>query len=246
MLIRIAVAGDNTTRCTLKEQAAAGVDIVSLVGDAAPAGTTAIIGGLNDAQAVMQAALALGEEQHQLLELLAQAIDVREGVPMESAARLREQAAKLAGALGMTKDEQLTVERGSLLHDIGKLKVPNDVLLKKSVLDYDEWNLIREHTNLGAQLLSELGLGEDVTDIVRYHHECWDGDGYPEKLERDAIPLAARIMKVADVYCSMTMPRHYRKKHATHEEAMAHIRTERGKHLDPKVVDAFLDTVMAG
>ena len=80
-----------------------------------------------------------------------------------------------------------------------------------------------------------------MVDIVRYHHECWNGEGYPDRLEKDAIPRSALIMKILDVYCSMTSPRHYRSSHASHEEAIEHLKTERGERYCAELVDAFLD-----
>ena len=81
---------------------------------------------------------------------------------------------------------------------------------------------------------------QDTADIVRRHHECYDGDGYPDRLEGDAIPYLARVVKVIDVYCAMTSPRHYREGQASHDEALEHIKSEHGKHFDPELVDVFL------
>lgn len=175
------------------------------------------------------------------LLLLSSAIGCREGIPLGSAERVRAHAVRFGEALGLSAAALLVLERGALLRDIGKLKIDNDVLLKKSVLSYDDWLLLQQHTTLGVELLEERGVGQDVTEIVQYHHECFDGDGYPEQLEGDAIPYLARVMKIVDVYCAMTSPRHYRETHTSHDDAIAYLKSERGKHYDAALLDVFLE-----
>jgi HD-GYP domain-containing protein (c-di-GMP phosphodiesterase class II) len=176
-----------------------------------------------------------------VLLLLSDAIGCREGIPLGSAERVRAHALRFGEALDLNADALLVLERGALLRDIGKLKIDNDVLLKKSVLSYDDWLLLQQHTKLGVSLLEERGVGGDVVDIVLYHHECFDGDGYPEQLEGEAIPYLARVMKIVDVYCAMTSPRHYRETHTSHEDAIAYLKSERGKHYDAALLDVFLE-----
>jgi HD-GYP domain-containing protein (c-di-GMP phosphodiesterase class II) len=175
-----------------------------------------------------------------LLELLAEAIDCREAFLPGSSSRVREHATRLGKALKLSANDQLTFERAALVRDIGKLKIPNDVLLKDDVLTYDEWQLIHQHAAIGADLVASLDVLKDTEDVVRYHHECFDGTGYPAGLEGDAIPYLARAMKVIDVYCAMTSPRHYRKNQTTHAAAAQHLDNERGKHFDPEIVAAFV------
>jgi len=182
--------------------------------------------------------LARIQEAH--LILLAEAVDSREGLAQGSSERMRDHATRFAAALGLSADEQSALERGALLHDVGKILLNNEVLLKKAVLSYDDWLLLQAHTSMGADLLQEHGLHGDVLEIVRYHHECWTGEGYPERLEKKDIPRLARIMKLIDVYCSMTSPRHYRSGHASHEAAVEHLNAERGERFDPELVDVFL------
>lgn len=180
------------------------------------------------------------------LYLLAEAIDCRESFRPGSSQRVVEHATRFAQVLGLRSDEQITLERGALLRDIGKLKIPNEVLLKNGLLDYDEWNLIQAHTHIGADLVKNLDGFEDIENIVRRHHETWDGDGYPDKLEKEAIPFAARIIKIVDVYCAMTSPRPYREGMATKQQALDHLQNERGKHFDPELVDIFLENDLGG
>ena len=181
------------------------------------------------------------KEKEALLLLLAQAVDAREGIDPRSGTRLQDHALRFAEALGLDKEAKAALALGALLHDIGKIQISNEVLLKKSVLDYDDWITLQSHPTLGAALLEERGLYTEVADIVRYHHECFDGTGYPNKIEGDEIPFLARVVKLLDVYCSMTSPRHYRTGHASHKEAVEYLQSERGKHYDPALVDAFIE-----
>jgi HD-GYP domain-containing protein (c-di-GMP phosphodiesterase class II) len=215
-------------------------------------GTAESLPGLTDAllssveSDVAAVALSLASQHTTILLLLAEAIDCRESLVPGSSQRVMEHAARFAQALGLDPNEQITLERGALLRDIGKLKVSNAVLLKDGLLDYDEWNLIQAHTHIGADLVNSLDEFRDIEDIVRRHHETWDGDGYPDRLEKEAIPFAARIVKIVDVYCAMTSPRPYREGVATKEQALNHLRSERGKHFDPELVDVFLEKDLGG
>ena len=182
--------------------------------------------------AAVAAALTLAEWNEELLQLLASAMDSREGFAPGNSMRLMDFSGRFAQALGLSAEDRLTLERGALVRDIGKIRIPNEVLLKAGVLTYDEWRLLQEHPHQGAEMLAQIPALRDTADIVQNHHECYDGDGYPDGLEGEAIPYLARIMKVLDVYCAMTSKRHYRKGFATHQEAVEHLRSERGKHFD--------------
>lgn len=183
----------------------------------------------------------MDKREESLLLLLAQAVDAREGIDLRSGARLRDHAVRFAAALELDAEQTSALELGALLHDVGKVSLSNEVLLKKSVLDYDDWTMLQSHPTLGAELLEAHGLYPEAVDVVRYHHECFDGTGYPNKIEGEAIPLSARIVKLLDVYCSMTSPRHYRTGHASHEAAVEYLLSERGKHYDPHLVDVFVE-----
>jgi putative two-component system response regulator len=193
----------------------------------------------------LRAAEQLGARHTAILELLADAIDSREQFNPGSATRILEHATRFAAALGLSAADRVTFERGALLRDIGKLRVPNDVLLKHSVLTYDEWRLLQAHTVFGSDLaLAVPGLGF-IAPIARHHHENFDGTGYPEGLEGKRIPLLARAVKIIDVYCAMTSPRVYRVTFATREEAFEHLKCEREKFFDPELVEVFLNKNVA-
>lgn len=242
MLSRIVlVDADAALRGAMAAAGAEDVLVSAVCGGAAlPPGTVCVAGTAGAASAVAGAAVLAGSAQECLLELLSDAVDVREGVPAGSGRRLREHATRFAVAAGLSGEDRYVLERGAYLHDIGKICVPNGVLLKDGVLSYDDWLLLQRHTELGAALLEKSGCHADVAGIVRCHHECWDGDGYPGKLEREEIPLLARMMRLLDVYCSMTSPRAYRSTHASHEQAIDYIVSERGAHFDPELVDLFV------
>jgi putative nucleotidyltransferase with HDIG domain len=240
MLKRIAVVTDGDLDPKLSKAATkAEIQLKTMVADGAlPPGSGALLAPLSAAS--LSAAGAQAAAHDALLVLLAEAVDSREGLIQGSSERIRDHATRFARALALSEDEQYALERGALLHDIGKILLTNEVLMKKAVLSYDDWILLQAHTTMGADLLSKHHIHDDVLDIVRYHHECWNGEGYPKRLEKKDIPLLARIMKILDVYCSMTSPRHYRSTHASHEAAIDHLKTERGERFDPELIDVFL------
>jgi len=210
-------------------------------GDDLPTGVFTLLPVACDCDDTIAKTLSLAANHATLLQFVADAVDCREGVAAGSAERMRDHAARFAEALGLSADDRAALELGALLHDIGKLRVPNDVLLKKNVLDYDEWLLLQSHTTLGAKLLEEKRFALAAAPIVRHHHESYDGTGYPDGIEGDEIPYLARIMKIVDVYCAMTSPRHYRSTMASTASAIAYFKDERGKHYDPALVDVFLE-----
>lgn len=240
MLKRVAVVGSGEIAQELSRAAGKmGVQLKAMTASGAlPSGSGATLAPASADS--LPAALAQATAHDSMLVLLAEAVDSREGLVKGSSERLRDHATRFAKALGLGEDDQFALERGALLHDVGKILLSNEVLMKKAVLNYDDWLLLQAHTTMGADLLLEHQIHGDIIDIVRYHHECWNGEGYPENLEKQAIPRLARIMKVLDVYCSMTSPRHYRSSHASHDDAVAHLKDERGERFEPELVDMFL------
>lgn len=243
MLKRIGMVGGNEKLVDVvsKELKGRDVQLVQLKDGAdIPAGTSAVLSDPNDTKAAVAAAFTLACWNEELLHLLASAMDSREGFAPGNSLRLMAFAGRFAQALGLSDEDRLTLERGALVRDIGKIRISNDVLLKSGVLTYDEWHLLQEHPHQGAEMLAQIPALRDTADIVRNHHECYDGDGYPDGLEGEDIPYLARIMKVLDVYCAMTSERHYRKGYSTHEQAIEYLRSEQGKHFDAALVDAFI------
>lgn len=191
---------------------------------------------------VLEAAIGLARRYDELLYLLADVVDSQEGVAPGTSRRVQEHAARFAAALGLPAEDHLALTRAALLRGIGMLKVPVDVRFKKEMLTYDEWALLQAHPKLGADMVANMDALKDTGPVIRTHHECYDGTGYPDGLEGEHIPRLGRMMKILDVYCAMTSPRHYREGHATHEQAVKHLKSERGKHFDPELVDVFVKT----
>jgi putative nucleotidyltransferase with HDIG domain len=147
-------------------------------------------------------------------------------------------ALTMAAALNLEAADCRRIELGALLHDVGKLSIPDRVLNKPGPLNEIEWAAMRRHTAAGVSLLMRLLDLPDVLEVVRSHHERWDGQGYPDGLVGEQIPLAARIVAVADAYHAMTEPRPYRESRSG-AAALAEIVSESGRQFDPACVEAL-------
>jgi HD-GYP domain-containing protein (c-di-GMP phosphodiesterase class II) len=145
---------------------------------------------------------------------------------------------ELATALGVPDSQLVHVERGAMLHDVGKIGVPDEILKKPDALTDQEWEAMRKHPLLAGLLVSKVGFLEPALPILLYHHERYDGTGYPFGLSGDSIPLEARIFAIVDAYDAMTQDRPYRDA-MTHHAAMDEIRDNNGTQFDPDVVAAF-------
>ncbi|THF86655.1 diguanylate cyclase [Deinococcus sp. KSM4-11] len=158
-------------------------------------------------------------------------------------ARVVELAGQLGARLGMSASKLDALRQGASLHDIGKLVIPDAILLKPGPLSQSEWNVMRNHAERGYEIAYRLsGLLPTTLDVIRSHHERWDGTGYPDALRGDAIPLPARIFAVCDVYDALTHVRPY-KAAWSHGAAVAEIRAHSGTHFDPQVVEAFVTLI---
>ncbi len=152
--------------------------------------------------------------------------------------RVADLACAMAADLGMANQDLFWFRIGALLHDVGKLVIPEEVLNKAGKLTDAEWALMRSHTTAGVEILAGVEFPWDVLPIIRSHHEKWDGTGYPDQLRGEAIPLVARILCVADVYDALTSTRSY-KRAFTHEEAVDIMRRDVGTMFDPAVFTSF-------
>lgn len=148
-------------------------------------------------------------------------------------------AIQLGEELGLNRDQLRAIAQGGIVHDIGKLIVPDHILNKPGKLTPEEREIIEKHPVTGFNLCRRLGFMQEELAVIRSHHERWDGSGYPDALSGNHIPLLARVTAVADVYDALTSSRSYRAA-LSHEEAMAIICKERGKHFDPLCVDALV------
>ncbi|MCA9773917.1 MAG: HD domain-containing protein [Myxococcales bacterium] len=149
-------------------------------------------------------------------------------------------AIRIARGLGLTTEEIESARVAAYFHDVGKLAIDGEILAKPGRLSPAEWALLKRHPQLGARLFEELPGYETVADGIRYHHECWDGSGYPAGLRGEEIPLAARIVAVADAFHAMTSHRAYA--HAlSAPDALAILRSEGGRLRDPAVVQVLAE-----
>lgn len=156
--------------------------------------------------------------------------------------RVADVACALAQHAGLDDNALFWFRIGTLLHDVGKLVIPEEVLNKPGRLSAEEWDIVKRHPLAGVQLLSDIEFPWDITPIVRSHHESWDGSGYPEGLAGEEIPLVARMVCLADVYDALTSERSY-KKALPHEQAMQLMRRDVGRQFDPRLFQLF-DEVM--
>ena len=176
------------------------------------------------------------------LEGWVSALDMRDNETKDHTQRVTETTLKLARSMGVTGEKLLHLKRGALLHDIGKMSIPDRVLLKPGKLTDEEWMIMRQHPVYAQRFLSKIEYLRPALDIPYCHHEKWDGTGYPQGLQGNRIPLAARIFAVVDVWDALSSDRPYRLA-LPKDEVINYIKEESGKHFDPKVVDAFLKLI---
>ncbi len=192
-------------------------------------------------QHVVERTFDVEEAGLEILARLARASEFRDDDTGHHASRVGEVSARVARALGMSEEEAELVRRAAPLHDVGKIGVPDAILLKPGVLTREEWDVLQAHTTIGARILSgsTFPILQMAEEIALCHHERWDGTGYPRGLRGEEIPLVSRIVTVVDSYDALVGARPYKPAWPL-EEAVAEIRAQRGRQFDPRVVDAFL------
>lgn len=171
----------------------------------------------------------------QFLEALMKALDARDEATEGHSERVTMLAVTLGREMGLSKTELRSLERGALLHDIGKIGVPDGILKKNGPLDADEWHEMRKHPAIGARIVQEIPALQDSLPVIAYHQERWDGSGYPMNLSGQDIPILARIFAVVDVFDALTSSRPYRKSQSA-EEALVYLESQAGTQFDPNVV----------
>jgi putative nucleotidyltransferase with HDIG domain len=170
---------------------------------------------------------------------LANALEAKDPYTRGHSERVGALGRRLATVLGLGAGDVETVVQAGLLHDIGKIGIPETVLRKRGPLDQAEWALMHNHPIIGAQIVAPFEFFAAGSLVIRHHHERWNGTGYPDGLSGEAIPLGARIVAVADVYDALTSDRPYRGA-LSKEVAVAHLIAEAGRTLDADVVAALL------
>lgn len=175
-----------------------------------------------------------------MLESMVALLEAREQATGEHTLRVTAMAVALAGRMGLGEEEQDIVRRGSFLHDIGKIAIPDHILLKDGPLDDDEWAIMKTHVEIGYRIINSNPFLWDVAELVYSHHERWDGSGYPRGLAGDKIPAGARIFAVVDAYDAMRSNRPYSPARSV-EECLTEIRRHSGRQFDPDVVAVLLE-----
>lgn len=191
---------------------------------------------LRDTRAAEQREIAA---RRSAVTLLAAAAEARDGTTGEHIYRVRDLASELATAAGLANDEVARIGWSAMLHDVGKLRVPDRILLKPGELSAEEWALVRQHPEWGAELMRGHEGFELARSIARWHHEDWAGTGYPDGLTGPQIPFAARLVRVVDVYDALVTERPYKPAWPI-DRALAELRAMRGRALDPDLVDLFV------
>lgn len=178
-------------------------------------------------------------ENEDVLYSLAQTIELKDSQTRGHCDRVATYAVQIAKALGLSMDMQREIKYGSWLHDCGKIGVPEHVLNASRKLDTPEYELMKNHSAWGADVVTKANLSEVVCNIVLYHHERFDGAGYPNGLQGEEIPIEARIVSVADVYDALSSDRPYRPRFSR-DETLELVISMKGKELDPALVDLFV------
>ena len=204
---------------------------------------------LNRYQKLLQERAKLREANTQLLNAyeatidgLSHALDLRDRETEGHSRRVTEVTIKLAQALNINDEEITHIRRGSLMHDIGKIGIPDAILHKPEPLADEEWIIMRKHPQFAYDMLASIEYLRPALVIPYNHHEKWDGTGYPRGLKGEEIPISARLFAIADVWDALTSDRPYRPAWSQ-EQALAYIREQSGKHFDPQVVELFFNVI---
>jgi hypothetical protein len=184
--------------------------------------------------------LALKDAYDSTLEGWSRALEIRDKETQGHSSRVTHMTLRLGKALGLDESGLEDLYRGALLHDIGKMAIPDAVLMKKSSLNADERKLMQTHPRIAYDMLSRISFLEPALVVPAYHHEWWNGEGYPYGLRGEQIPIAARIFAIVDVWDALLSDRPYRKAWSK-ESTLSYLREQRGKQFDPKIVDTFLE-----
>lgn len=199
-------------------------------------------GTQRDVTKLKEAEQKIIEAYDKTLEGWAKALELRDHETENHSRRVTERTIELAKKIGVADEELEHIRRGAILHDIGKMGIPDEILHKPGPLTQEERCIIEKHPEYAYKLLAEIPFLHKALEIPYCHHERWDGNGYPQGLAGEAIPVAARIFAVVDVWDAICSERPY-KKAWTREQATAFIKEKSGKYFDPGIVDAFLPLV---
>jgi len=196
-------------------------------------------------ESLLRANALLRERATEAMESLAAAVDARDTYTAGHSRRVQTIAVLVGRELGLDQSELESLSFAALFHDVGKLAVPDSVLLKPAPLQLDEWWVIKRHAAEGERIIGHLGFLTDATPAIRHHHEHFDGSGYPDGLAGEAIPIGARIIHVADAFDSMSSNRVYRDALPA-SDALVELRTKSGSQFCPRCIAAFEKVFASG
>jgi putative two-component system response regulator len=197
---------------------------------------------VEERQKLNQAHTHLMDAYEATIEGWSHAMDLRDRETEGHSRRVTELTLKMAKMYGMSDEELVHIRRGALLHDMGKLGIPDAILQKAEQLSKEEWVIMHRHPQLAYDMLYPIEYLRDAVEIPYCHHERWDGTGYPRGLKGEEIPLAARLFTVVDVWDALTSDRPYRSAWKK-EDALAYIREQSGTHFDPQCVEVFFKVI---
>lgn len=193
---------------------------------------------LNKNEELLEAQDKLRRSYESMLIALSNALDLRDTETEGHSVRVAKIAVRIGRELNLSEEALEALWHGAVLHDLGKIGVPDDILHKPGALTSEEWETMEQHPDWGAGIIEEVEFLADAVPVVLYHHEAWDGSGYPCGLRGEDIPLLARIFMIADTYDAITSYRPYQPSRSP-EEALAIIREEAGRRFDPSIVAIF-------
>jgi len=183
--------------------------------------------------------MELNQAYDATIEGLMRALDLRDKETQEHTRRVSDMTVKLAMQTGVAESELIHIRRGAILHDIGKMAIPDNILFKPGPLSDEEWHVMRRHPGIALDLLSSVSYLAPALEIPHWHHEKWDGSGYPDQLQGDMIPFSARLFALVDVYDALTSNRPYRDAWSK-EHALNYISNQAGHQFDPALVPTFI------
>ncbi len=181
----------------------------------------------------------LGENAHKIASILVEAVTPKDGFTTEHASQVARLSQLVGVELSLNVEEIEMLVVGALLHDLGKLAVSDAILEKPGPLTEQEWAVVKRHSDVGARMIEPIEVLCGAVPVVRHHHERYDGTGYPDRLEGEEIPIAARIVAAVDAFDVMLRGRPYRQRH-TQAEALEELSREAGHQFDPRVVEALI------
>ena len=181
-------------------------------------------------------------DYYRSIQALVKLVEMRDPYTKKHSIKVSQVAVKLAKHMGISRQYVETIRLAAILHDIGKLGVKEEILLKESALTHEEYRAVREHPSFGVDIIKPIPFLSEILPIIRHHHENFDGMGYPDGLKDEEIPLGSRIISIADVYDALMSDRAYRRAYDM-DRVLQMMKKEKGKKFDPHILEKFMEMV---